>query len=196
MFTELTHAMNPVFKTKGSVLKWELSGLVFIFLVGSLFHFAFEWVGRWPPGALIFAVNESVWEHLKLAFWPGLFFALIEYPCTKKVAHNFWLAKSSGLLTMPFVIVVMFYGYTAITGHHLLVVDVPIFFIAIALGQLVSYKILTAPEKGPPAKLCAAIMLVMMVAAFSIFTYYPPHIFLFEDKRTRNYGILEIYPND
>ncbi|UCE18430.1 MAG: hypothetical protein JSV84_16495 [Gemmatimonadota bacterium] len=178
------------------MLKWELSGLVFIFIVGSLFHFTFEWVGRWPPGAFIFAVNESVWEHLKLAFWPGMLFALIEYPCTKKVAHNFWLAKTSGLLTMPFVIVVMFYGYTAITGRHYLSADIAIFFISIAIGQLVSYKLLTAPEKSPPAKLCAVIVMVMLIAAFSMFTYYPPHIFLFEDARTQNYGIQETFPNE
>jgi hypothetical protein len=53
---------------KNSILKWEIIGIVFIVLAGGLLHFVFEWSGSWRPLAIIAAVNESTWEHLKLAF--------------------------------------------------------------------------------------------------------------------------------
>ena len=61
------------------IFSWEIAGSVIISLSGSLLHFAFDVLGTWPPVALFAAVNESVWEHLKLAFWPSLTYALIEW---------------------------------------------------------------------------------------------------------------------
>ena len=59
------------------IIRWELIGAVFIVLAGSALHFVFAWTGGWRPVALVAAVNESIWEHLKLAFWPGFFWALL-----------------------------------------------------------------------------------------------------------------------
>lgn len=61
---------------KKHILFFEIAGIFFISLSGSALHFVFEWLEEWPPVALIAAVNESVWEHLKLAFWPGMIYAL------------------------------------------------------------------------------------------------------------------------
>ena len=60
-------------------LAWELAGVPFIFCIGALLHFVYEWAGAWWPLALVAAVNESVWEHLKLAFWPSVIYAAVEY---------------------------------------------------------------------------------------------------------------------
>jgi hypothetical protein len=54
-----------------SVLLFELVGIVFIIFLGSALHFTFEWSGNQPAVGIFSAVNESVWEHLKLAFWPA-----------------------------------------------------------------------------------------------------------------------------
>jgi hypothetical protein len=62
-----------------SVLVYELVGTVFMIILGSILHFTFEWSGGNPVVGAFSAVNESVWEHLKLAFWPALLFMLIEY---------------------------------------------------------------------------------------------------------------------
>ena len=61
---------------KKYALKWELLGIVFIIVLGGALHFVFDLSGEWPPLALIAAVNESVWEHLKLGFWPALIYFL------------------------------------------------------------------------------------------------------------------------
>jgi hypothetical protein len=129
---------------KRRILLWELAGIIFIVVLGSLLHFAFEWSGHWTPIAPIAAVNESVWEHLKLGFWPALAYAVLEYTRFGKSANNFFFAKTLGIYLIPVSIVALYYSYTAILGHGLLIVDIVIFVEAVIVGQLVSYVLLVA----------------------------------------------------
>ena len=55
---------------KKYVLKWELSGIAFVFLLGALLHFVFECSVESRIVGLFASVNESVWEHFKQGFWP------------------------------------------------------------------------------------------------------------------------------
>ena len=50
------------------VLFFELTGIVFIIILGSILHFTFEWSGSQVVVGVFSAVNESVWEHFKLGF--------------------------------------------------------------------------------------------------------------------------------
>jgi hypothetical protein len=176
---------------KAAIFKWELGGVVFIFLSGSALHFVFEWLGGWPPAALITAVNESVWEHLKLAFWPGLIYGLIEFPFLRAKTRNFWVAKTCGLLTMPVIIVAVFYGYTALTGSHILWLDIALFGIAVVAGQMISFAVMVRGPFGPKTRIAVALVLVLMIIAFSLFSYLPPRCPLFRDKSAGQYGILK-----
>jgi hypothetical protein len=53
-----------------------------------------------------------VWEHLKLGFWPALFYALIEYKYLRKPTNNFLFAKVTCLYLIPISITALFYLYT------------------------------------------------------------------------------------
>ena len=175
--------------TKNPFLVWELAGIVFIVVLGTVLHFAFEWSGRWIPIALIAAVNESVWEHLKLGFWPALAYAALEYSRFGKSANNFSLAKTLGIYLIPITIVVVYYSYTAILGHGLLIVDIAIFVVAVIIGQLVSYKLLMASLLPERINRFAPIALAVLGILFVLFTFYPPHLSLFRDSVTGFYGI-------
>jgi len=180
--------------TRKVVLAWELAGIVLISLVGTSLHFVFAWTGYWRPAGLIAAVNESTWEHFKMAFWPALFYAFLEYPFLRNKTRNFWVAKCAAFLTMPLVTLLLFYGYTAITGHHYLFADVIIFFLSVVAGQLVSYRILTSGETtNRPIHGLALAIIALLVLAFSLLSYYPPRSFLFRHPETGEYGILESY---
>ena len=173
---------------KEKVLQWEIGGIVFIILLGSFLHFAFELSGYSRVVALVAAVNESVWEHLKLGFWPAVLYALIEYPFVKR--ENFVIAKAVCVYVIPFSIVVLFYAYTAILGHSILFLDILIFMIAVILGQLASYKILLAHDLPEWMNVAGAGAAILLAILFMVFTFYPPHMFLFEDPLTGGYGIL------
>ncbi len=117
------------------VLRWEMWGTVLIIILGTLLHFVYEWSGETRLIAIFGAVNESVWEHLKLTFWPAVLWAIIEMPFLKREYPNFWFAKAVGILAMPLIIVMIFYSYTSIVGRTLLVVDLLSFVIAVLVGQ-------------------------------------------------------------
>ncbi len=175
------------------ILRWELAGIVLIYLVGTSLHFVFEWTNYWQPAAIIAAVNESTWEHFKMGFWPGLTFALIESWFIKDLPKNFVFAKFIGLLSMPIVTLVLFYTYTALTGHHYLIVDIIIFFISVVTGQLVSYRIMCMADMGSIPRRVSIAGLIVMITAFSLLSYFPPQNFLFRHPEGGGYGILENY---
>jgi len=170
-------------------LIWELVGAAFIVIVGSALHFAFAWSGYWRPVALIAAVNESVWEHLKLAFWPGLLWSLIEFCIFRSHTSTFWSAKAYGLLVAPTLIVAIFYSYTAVLGRNILVFDIATFVIAIALGQLATAMILSTKAPSVFMRGIGLSLLICQLAAYSTFTFYPPPFSLFEDSRNSTSGI-------
>jgi len=174
---------------KRSILRWELGGIAFIVVLGSLLHFAFDWSGHAIPIAPIAAVNESVWEHLKLGFWPALVYAVLEYSRFGKSANNFYFGKTLGIYLIPITIVVLYYAYTAILGHGLLIVDIAIFVVAVIVGQLVSYKLLTASPLAGRLNRFAPIALAVLAILFVLFTFYPPQLPPFRDSVTGAYGI-------
>lgn len=174
---------------KRSILRWELVGIAAISIAGALLHFVFEWSGGLAPVGAFAAVNESVWEHFKLAFWPALIYAIVEYPFLRQSANNFFLAKAVGIFVMPLVIGVVFYAYTAIAGEEILIVDILLFFVAVALGQLASYKLMTMGRLPRWTGWVGLVMVILLAAAFIVFTYYPPELGIFRDAVSGGYGI-------
>jgi hypothetical protein len=169
---------------------WELVGVLFILVVGSSFHFVFEWTGESLLVAPFVPVNESVWEHLKMAFWPTLLWAFVERAPLRGRVNNFMLAKSVGILLMPFVIAAIFYAYTAVLGHHLLALDAGSFVAAILLGQFVSYRLLTGDQRSPVDNRVIPLFVILTAVAFVVFTFIPPHIGLFMDGPSGQFGIM------
>jgi len=171
------------------IRKRELIGIAVIAGLGSLLHFAFDWSGEMLPVAVFAAVNESVFEHLKITYWPALFYAVIEYSPIKKSANNFIIGKTIGLYVMPAVITGLFYLYTTITGSDNLIADIAIFVGAIALGQLASYKILTRERLSLGLHRVALAGLISLGVIYAVFTFYPPHLPIFMESLTGTYGI-------
>lgn len=103
---------------------------------------------------------------------------------------NFFFAKTLGIYLIPITIVALYYAYTAILGHGSLEVDIAIFVVAIIVGQLVSYKLLTASPLPGRLNRFAPIAVVVLGILFVLFTFYPPHLHLFWDSSTGGYGIV------
>lgn len=179
------------------VLLWEIGGFFFIGLIGASLHFTFE-LSNFSNMLVAFfsAVNESTWEHLKMVFWPGVIFALLEYTYIRERVNNFLTAKTAGLFVMPLVITLGWYAYTPFTGRSIYKYDLMLFYLAVLVGQIVSYTILTRPPFSRRVSIATIALLVIMLVAFSTFTFFPPRIFLFEHfdlKDTNQFGILKDY---
>jgi len=174
---------------KRSIFWYELVGMVFIIILGSMLHFTFEWSGFQVIVGVFSAVNESVWEHLKIAFWPTLLYAIFEYRFLTKKTNNFFFAKALGIYIIMVIIPVIFYAYTLFIEHNL-TIDVLSFIFAIIVGQLVSYKMLTFKNLSKNLKLISIVTLAILAVAFMVFTFYPPQAQLFQDPNTGEYGII------
>lgn len=171
------------------ILTYELAGAVFIIVLGSMLHFTFE-LSRYQPLVGVFsAVNESVWEHLKLAFWPALLFGLIEYMPLRRTVNNFVFAKTAGVYLMTAFFPVSFYSYTATTGESSLVIDVGLFVAAVFLGQLLSYKLLTFSQFPKWVTWVSLSAYLFLAVLFVVFTFYPPDAPVFLDPVSGGYGI-------
>jgi len=174
------------------VLVYEVVGTLFIIFLGSAFHFTYELSGRLAIVGAFSAVNESVWEHLKLAFWPSLIWLLIEYLLIRKFTNNFLISKTLGTCTMIALIPIVFYSYTSITGGSIFAIDIATFIVAVIFGQILSYTLFRKNQFARNADRIALFILVVFGIAFIVFTFYPPHLPIFQDPMTNGYGIAEL----
>ena len=176
------------------IFRWEMWGILFIVLLGGFLHFAFEISGNWRPLGAVAAVNESVWEHLKLVFWPALFWTLIEFvfPSSKsRVYPNFVLARAISAFIMPIVIVIIFYTYTTFTGKPILVVDLTSFVLAVLVGQIISYYLMKTLNLARGFNFLGCFLWLVGIMLFIWFTFSPPHLGIFQDGPTGGFGILQ-----
>ena len=171
------------------VLKWETSGIIFVFLLGALLHFVFEWSGESRTVGLFASVNESVWEHFKQGFWPMCLYAAIEYRFLRERINNFLTAKAVAVYMIPIITGLVFYGYTAIIGEEILIVDILIFLVVIVVGQLTSYKIMTSVKLPKYTNVVSPIFIILLALILILFTLYPPQLPIFLDANTGTYGI-------
>ncbi len=173
----------------GRIVTREAAGALFVVLVGSALHFAFGWVDGWRPMALVAAVNESIWEHLKLAFWPGVAWTLGERLASPGKTGDIWPVKGVSLLVTAALIVGIFTGYTAILGENLLVLDIGTFVVAVAAGQALAAWMRIRSAMTRSLAWTGRVLLVLQLAAYALFTYFPPDFWLFVESATGLSGI-------
>ena len=53
-------------------------GIIFISIIGTLLHFMYEFSGHNKIVSLFAAVNESTWEHIKIALTPTFIWTLYD----------------------------------------------------------------------------------------------------------------------
>jgi hypothetical protein len=174
---------------KSYVLKWEIAGIIFVFLLGALLHFVFEWSGESAIVGFIASVNESVWEHFKQGFWPMCLFAVIEYGFIRPHVNNFLAAKGTAIVLLPIITGLIFYTYTAFTGEEVLIVDIITFAVSVALSQLVSYKIMTLKKLVKFTKYAGLAAIILVGLILIVFTFFPPHWPILLDENSGIYGI-------
>ena len=158
--------------------------------LGTFFHFLFDLSGENGIIGLFTPVNESVWEHLKLLFFPFVISMAAEYYIYGKEAYNFFSSKATGLTVGLFSIVTNYYLTIGAFGINNMAVNIIIFVSAVLMAYAVSYiRMLKTPKfaGGIYEKAAIGIILAILIL-FAIFTYFPPHIPLFRDPTNMNYS--------
>lgn len=172
---------------KRSVAGWQMWGFVVVGVLGTLLHFLFDWTGGSVAAALISAVNESIWEHMKLIFVPMVAFSLFQRRLFPDI-RGFWWVKLAGILTALVLIPVLYYTYTGALGVKADWFNIAIFFIAAGAAFWMETKLFQSGWVCPLPQWVAIGVIALIGAAFSVFTFWPPEIPLFEDPLNGSFG--------
>lgn len=173
-----------------SLFRYSLSGFIFVSILGSLCHFIYKWSGYNIAAALLCPVNESVWEHLKLLFFPYLIWSIAEHRMLLQENQNlkgFIMSKLIGVVAGMAVIVSFFYTYTGALGKSVEIVNILSFFLGV--GAAFSIDSLLIKQNRLKYDNLAIAGFISIAAVFIIFTFAPPLIPLFKDPITSVYGI-------
>jgi len=174
---------------KKHLFLWQLAGVVFTVILGSLLHFLFSWT-QLPSLAPISAVNESTWEHMKLLFLPSFLFALIQFRFFRREFPNFWWVKLLGVCFGTLLIPILFYTVNGAFGKTPDWLNILFFFLSVILTYLLEFFLLKNDFLLFRAPFLAVIALFSIAFLFGIFTFYPPKFPLFQDPVTGLYGII------
>ena len=167
---------------------FPILGFVFTSLAGTLLHFLPDLVQN--NFVYLFApTNESVWEHLKLLFYPYLLFMILEYFAYGRDADGFLGAKTRGVFAGEAVIVAVHYIVSGIVGADVAWVDISLFFVGTAVAYILPYLMIKRGASKRYSNLSAAVLLIFHAALFSVFTFMPPEIGLFMDPESGGFGI-------
>lgn len=163
-----------------NLLAWETIGFIFVIIFGTILHFLYNWTGNNRVIGMFSPINESVWEHLKMLFFPMLLFSIVEYFAVGKEYGNFITAKSLGILLGLLFIIVFFYTYAGMIGKNYLWLDILTFISGVLIafrysGGKISESSKSSTETGWEGLL----FLAVLALSFFVFTFRPPHIGLF-----------------
>lgn len=169
---------------------WELAGFLFTSAMGSLLHFVYEWSGGSLAAAVVSAVNESTWEHMKLLFVPMFLFSVVQACVLGKNYPNFLAVRAVSILTGLALIPVLYYTYTGVWGQMRDWANIAVFFLAALGAFLLDFYLLRRNRLSAPwQQVLGLIVLWALAFCFVWCTFRPPHIALWRDPLTGTYGI-------
>ena len=156
-------------------------------------HFIYEWSGNLTVVGIFAPTNESVWEHLKMTFWPMLiwwFLGYFFYSKSNSISATQWFVSCTvAELVCPLVILSFYYTYTGALGIESLILDIFSLFLGVAAGQGLALHVYNYGKLSYFCLYCAFAVISFLAISFIIFTFAPPHIPLFKDSLTGKYGI-------
>lgn len=183
--------MNSFVNNKAE--NWIIFGIPILIILSIPLHFIFDFTGNIPIIGFFAPVNESIWEHLKLSFFPIIFWWTIGYFLYYKNYYfkvRTWIC--SGIIssiTSIIIITIFFYTYTGAFGVQFLFLDILSLFLGIVISQILGLYIYKNFKFSDFLSFTLYVLIVLLVILFILFTFYPPHIPLFLDSETEIYGI-------
>lgn len=151
-----------------------LAGFLCAAFLGVVLHFLYGW---WPNGvtAMISPLGESIWEHVKILYWPYLAAALV-LTWDRPGALKGW---SLVLCLMCGAMLAVGYLVHIVMGYNALWVDLLLYFGLMALGFWVPTK-MSGPFRGIRwwLPLVGVVALGILIV---VFTLWPGEGLLFAD---------------
>lgn len=159
-------------------------------IIGSLLHFVFDWTRHNRIAAIFSAVNESYWEHIKIAIWPTVLLQIVLFAAGGYQNLSFIPAATIALYSLPVSMLGIVFLYKSITKRNILWLDIASFFVIIAVAQTLFVLVLEQLDASWVTVVLAGFFLVGLLIASLRFTLRPPNEpDAFIDPLTQKYGL-------
>ena len=159
--------------------------------IGSVLHFTFDWSKHNRIVAIFSAVNESYWEHIKIAIWPIVALQFVLFAAGGYQVASFLPAATIALYSLPISMLGIVLLYKSVTKRNVLWLDIVAFFAIIAIAQTLFVLVLEQLNPTWVTVTISVCFLAGLLAAFFRFTLRPPHEpDVFIDPLNKKYGLL------
>ena len=137
----------------------------FVSSLGTFLHFLYDISNHNKLAGVFSAVNESVWEHIKLALTPTFIYSLVD-GYIYGYYNNYFFAKLISILSIIVVMPLLFYGTKLFLKRNIAIINVLIFFITVFVSEVLMYKLLFINPVSYPVKYISLVLLSMPMYAF------------------------------
>lgn len=171
-------------KADNKIWSWAIITTLLAFGLGSLFHFLYQWSGNLLMIGLFFPMNESIWEHLKLTFYPIL---IVWFLCSRSVRlerpltwiHNL-VGSTISILISSILIIAIYYSFRYAFNMSGIVLDLIAYFLGMYLGQLVGAAITFERRLSTGYAILCLCYLIPMLLLFAFCSLYPLGLPIFQ----------------
>ena len=161
--------------------------IIIISIVGTLAHFLYDLSNHNKFIGIFAAVNESTWEHIKIALTPTLLWGIIDGYIYGQNS-NYFLAKIVSLITIIILMPLLYYSHKYIAKKDYFIFDIATFYIVIICSQLNFYSLLNIEPVNDIVRYISCVVLFIIFGFYMILTLLPLKNFIFKDPITNKYG--------
>lgn len=170
------------------IKKYVVINSILTFGLCFLFHFAYDLFDNFIF-ALIFPVNESIFEHIKLIFTSYVFSSLFlsKYYKNNTIINNLFFSTLMSYLLCIFVFLIVWLPLY-FSGIESMIFTIIWLFVSTIVSQIVVYKLYNKNINNDYNKI-SVVFIILLFIIFGTFTYIPLKNPLFIDPQTKSYGI-------
>lgn len=169
--------------------KAKIISVIGIFILCFLFHSIYEILPN-TISAMLFPVNESIWEHQKLMFTSVVAYGIIDYIILNKFNikyNNFFLSLFVSSITIIPIFLIIYLPFYYKIGSKMFL-NIGVMLIAIIISQIISYCILSK-KAYDKCDIISIILIIISYITLAYLTYNPIKCDLFFDTKDEKYGI-------
>ena len=169
---------------------FKIISIIMISIIGKLSHFLFKLSGNNKVIGIFTSVNESTWEHIKIALTPTILWSTID-GYLYGLNSNYLLAKLLSLLSIILIMPILFYGYNLFKKSTPLI-NILIFYTTIIISQYIFHYLLSISPINFILQYLSYIGIQIVLACYLLLTLIPIKNILFKDPITNKYGFDSI----
>lgn len=158
-------------------------GILIVCAAAIPLHFLYNWTGGLALVGMFTPINESIWEHLNLVFWPLLLWWGLGYLIfrnKKMLSRSRWFtAGAISIFISMFFIVAWYYIWSGGLGIENSLTNLSSLFIAVPIGQLVAIHVYRVVKPRTIYLILSSLFLIAFAGMFIWFTFRTPDFPIF-----------------